>query len=181
MERKEKILENARWRRVREFLDGTMEEDEVLDVLDLLEIRVDDMQRMIRIFEKAIKRRVGGGKRYKFTFEAEGHRRMKPYVARLMLDDEGIERRFMNLIFEQNGSKVRVHGEYFAEVGDIIEKRLNGNKNDERYWYIVNEEGKEVELTNIKDKAGKKKVVDYMKGLISVNELLESVSAAARK
>ena len=177
MERKEKILENARWRRVREFLNGTMEEDEVLDMLDLLEIRVDDMQRMVRIFEKAIKRRVGGGKRYKFTFEAEGHRRMKPYVAKLRIEDNELERKFMNLIFEQNGSKVRVHGEYFVEVGDIIEKRLNGNKDDERYWYIVNEEGKEIELTSIKDKAGKKKVFDYMKGLISAKELLESVSS----
>ena len=181
MERKEVILENARWRRVREFLNGTMEEDEVLDMLDLLDVEVDDLRRMIKVFEKAIRRKEGSRKRHKFVFDAKGHRRMKPYVAKLKVEDGELERKFMNLVFEQNGNGVRVHGEYFAEEGDIIEKRLSGNRDDERYWYIVNEEGKEIELTSIKDKAGKKKVFDYMKGLISVKELLESVPIAAKK
>ena len=168
MER-EKILEKSRWRILKEFLNGTMEEDEVLDILE--EVEIADIRRLIKLFEKA-KQRKEGGKKYKFTFEAEGYRRMKPYVARLLVEDGKIERKFKDLVFEQNGSKVRVHGEYFAEVGDIIEKRLNGSKSDERYWFIVDEEGKEIELTSIKDKAGKKKVVDYLKGEVTKEELI---------
>ena len=150
-----------------------MEEDEVLDMLDLLDVEVDDLRRMIKVFEKAIRRKEGSGKKYKFTFDAEGHRRMKPYVAKLTVEEGKLERKFINLVFEQNGSKVRVHGEYKAEVGDIIEKRLNGSKDDERFWYIVDKEGKEIELTSIKDKAGKKKVISYLKGEIPAGELIK--------
>ena len=171
MERKEEILERSRARKLKEFLNGTMEEEEVLEILE--EVELEDIKRMIKLFEKAKQRKEGGKKKeYKFKFDAEGHRRMKPYVAKLAVEDGKLERKFMNLTFVQNGSSVRVHGEYKAEVGDIIEKRLSGNKDDERIWYIVDEEGKEVEVANIKDKTKKKKVISYLKGEITAEELL---------
>ena len=177
MEKKEQILEKSRMRRLKEFLNGTMEEEEVLEILE--EVELEDIKRIIRLFEKA-KKRKEGGKKYKFKFDATGHRRMKPYVAKLLVEEGKLERKFMDLIFEQNGSSVRVYGEYKAEAGDIIEKRLNGSRNDERYWYVVTEEGEEVEVANIKNKTEKKRVIDYLKGEIKLNELLESVPAARK-
>ena len=169
MEKKEQILEKGRMRKLKEFLNGTMEEEEVKEVLE--EVETEDIKRMLKIFKEVVEEREKGKKEYKFEFDAVGHRRMKPYVARLVIEEGKIERKFMKLVFEQKGSKARVHGEYKAEAGQIIEKRLNGSKDDERYWYLIDEEGKEVEVAHIKDKVRKKKVIDYLKGEITADEL----------
>ena len=179
MEKKEQILEKARWRRLREFLNGTMEEEEVKDILK--EVETEDIKRMLKIFREVIEEREGNRKTYKFTFKANGYDWKKPYVAKLKWNGEGeLEREFKDLVFERNRRDVYVYGDYEAASGDIIEKRLSSCESDERYWYIVDEKGKEVEVAHIKDKVRKKKVIKYLKGEITANELLESVSAAKK-
>ena len=168
MER-EKILEKSRWRILKEFLNGTMEEDEVKDVLK--EVRTEDIKRLLKIFGDVIEEREGNKKAYKFSFKAYGYDWKKPYVARLKWDGE-LKREFKDLIFEKNKRDVVVYGDYEAFTGDIIEKRLNGSKSDERFWYLINDEGEEVEVADIKDKVRKKKVISYLKGEITAEELL---------
>ena len=170
MEKKEQILEKGRMRRLKEFLNGTMEEEEVKDILK--EVETEDIKRMLKIFREVIEEREEGKKEYKFKFDAVGHRRMKPYVARLVVEEGKIERKFMNLTFEQKGSKVHVHGEYKAEAGQIIEKRLNGSKKDERYWYLILKDGSEKEVASIDNPKEKQRVIDYLKGKIASEELI---------
>ena len=176
MERKEKILERGRMRVLKEFLIGVYEEDEMLEILR--EVDVKDLKILMGVIEKAIKEKEIG--KFKFEFYAEGHRRMKPYVAKLTIEEGKIERTFKNLSFEGNGSKVIVRGEYEAIAGDIIEKRLDGDKSDNRKWYLVDNGGNEIEVASIHDREEKKRVVRYLKGEITANELLESVSAARK-
>ena len=177
MEKKEQILEKSRMRRLKEFLNGTMEEEEVKDILE--EVKTEDIKRMLKIFRDVIEEREGNRKIYKFTFRANGYDWKKPYVAKLKWNDE-LEREFKDLAFKRNRRDVYVYGDYEAASGDIIEKRLSSCESDERYWYIVDEKGKEVEVAHIKDKVRKKKVISYLKGELTANELLESVSAAKK-
>ena len=178
MERKEQILENARWRRLKEFLDGTMEDGEVKVILE--EVGTEELKRMVKIFREVIKEREGRRKTFKFTFEAKGYEWRKPYVAKLRWYDGELMRDFKDLTFEKNRRDVHVHGEYKAASGDIIEKRLSGADEDERYWYYIDEEGKEVEVAHIRERKKKRIVVSYLKGEITEKELLESVSTAKK-
>ena len=178
MERKEQILEKSRMRRLKEFLNGTMEKEEVKEILE--EVRTEDIKRLVKIFREVIKEREGRRKTFKFTFEAKGYEWRKPYVARLKWYDGELERDFKDLVFEKKKRDVYVSGEYKAASGDIIEKRLSGADNDERYWYFIDNEGKEVEVAHIRDRERKKIVINYLKGEVTVEELLESVSAAKK-
>ena len=177
MERKEEVLEKSRMRKLKEFLTGVYEEDEMLEILR--EVDLKDLKRLMGVIEKAVKEKEVG--KFKFEFYAEGTRRKKPYVAKLELNDGELERKFKNLSFEGNGSKVIVKGEYEAIAGDIIEKRLNGDKSDNRKWYLVDNGGNEIEVASIHNVEEKKRVISYLKGEITANELVRDAWASEIK
>ena len=89
-----------------------------------------------------------------FTFEfnaSEDKRKGVPYVAKITLKDNKIEREFYQLDRIYNGKYISVNGTYTAKSGDIIEIREGASwKNDYRYMYIITETGDKVRIGHSK-------------------------------
>ena len=89
-----------------------------------------------------------------FTFEfnaSEDKRKGVPYVAKITLKDNKIEREFYQLDRIHNGKYISVNGTYTAKSGDIIEIREGASwKNDYRYMYIITETGDKVRIGHSK-------------------------------
>ena len=93
-------------------------------------------------------------------------------MARLHMKNGKLEREFKKLDRINGKKEITVSGHYTARAGDIIEKREGGSwKNEYRYWYLVTENGKEVKVADINSSKQKQKVISYLKGEISVEEL----------
>ncbi|WPX08138.1 hypothetical protein [Caldicellulosiruptor danielii] len=93
-------------------------------------------------------------------------------LQKLVWNGEKIEREFFDLQKTYGRKNVLVHGKYKAREGDIIEIRTGGSwKNDYRSWYVVHD-GQLVKVADI-DSAKEKLVVEkYLKGDLSLEELL---------
>ena len=130
---------------------------------------------MEMIKEELEKRKKANAEEFEFYFEASANtaKRKNPYVARLYFKDGKIEREFKNLERTYGKKDVRVYGNYTAAAGDIIEKRHGGSwKNEYRYWYLVTNDGEEIEVADIDSSKQKQRVISYLKGEISAEELL---------
>ena len=69
---------------------------------------------------------------------------------------------------------LRTKATYTASPGDIIVKRLGGSwQHDEEFWYLVTEDGREVEVANYDDLDSMRQVIRYLKGEISAEELVK--------
>src|SRR5690606_37366918 len=101
-------------------------------------------------------------------------RKGKPYAARLYLDENGkLHRQFFDLERMYYRNEITVSGQYKAKAGDIIEERHGGSwKNDYRYWFLVTEDGELVEVANIANGDEKTRVLQYLRGEITAEELL---------
>ncbi len=110
-----------------------------------------------------------------FTFEfnaTEDKRKGVPYVAKILLKDNKIEREFYQLDRIHNGTYISVNGTYTAKSGDIIEIREGASwKNDYRYMYIITETGDKVRIGHSKEDC----VFDikkYLAGEMTAEELI---------
>ena len=143
---------------------------EVLEKMDVEELKLlyQSVKAVLEKKERANK------KEFEFHFEATSHvPKWKPYVARLIVRDGEVEREFKNLDRINGKRDVTVCGKYTAKVGDVIEKREGGSwKNEYRYWYLITEDGKEVKVASIGSSKEKQRVISYLKGEISTNELV---------
>jgi len=125
--------------------------------------------------EELERRKQENSEEFEFYFEASENtaKRKNPYVARLYLVNGELQREFKNLERSYGKKEVTVYGHYTAKAGDIIEKRKGGSwKNEYRYWYLVLPDGKEEVVADINDSKEKKKVISYLKGEITAEELL---------
>jgi hypothetical protein len=69
-----------------------------------------------------------------------------------------------------------VRGSYTVSAGDIIEKRKRtgrSGKNDQRYWYIVINEGQEKIIGYYQDSKLKMKVIKYLRNEIGAEDFLQ--------
>ncbi|MGF3573688.1 MAG: hypothetical protein ACQXXG_09900 [Candidatus Bathyarchaeia archaeon] len=101
-----------------------------------------------------------------------------PYVAKLGIDNEGkITREFCPMKRTWGHKSVTVEGQFTARVGDIVEQRHGGSrKYDYRYWFIVTPGGELKKVAAIWDSEDKARVVNYLKGKISLEELVARTS-----
>jgi acetolactate synthase small subunit len=111
-----------------------------------------------------------------FTFNFEhtnDPRKGIPYVAKLYVENNKIERLFFNLEKEYGKKEVTITGTYTAQEGNIIEERHGGSwGNDYRYWYLISENGKKIEVAEISNSKQKSNVKKYLNGKISKEDLL---------
>ena len=131
-----------------------------------------ELSQMVK--EELERRKKANAEEFEFYFEAsvDTRKRKNPYVARLYYLDGKIEREFKSLQRTYGKKEVTVYGHYTASVGDIIEKRHGGSwKNEYRYWYLILPDGKEVEVADVDSSKQKQRVISYLKGEISAEEL----------
>lgn len=155
---------------MREFIDQIIEEAKKLSMTEIENLIV-DLQRVISELQN-----LKNSRRKTYTFKVEAtvdpRKHGKPYVAKLVLQDGKIQREFYNIPILYGKKEVTMSGEYTASEGDLIEIREGGSwKNDYRYVYIV-QEGKLVKVANSTDSRQMAKVLQYLKGEISVDELI---------
>ena len=153
---------------------------EALERMDLEELEL-LYQSVKAVLEK--KKRAKNTEEFEFHFEASANttKRKNPYVAKLFINNGMVERKFMDLERVYGKGVVTVYGSYTASAGDVIEKRHGGSwKNEYRYWYLVTNDGKEIEVADVDSSKQKQRVIEYLKGNMSMKELLESVSAAMK-
>jgi hypothetical protein len=96
-----------------------------------------------------------------------------PYVAKLKIVEGKITREFFNLERIWGHRCVTVTGTFKARVGDVVEQRHGGSrKYDYRYWFIVSPSGELVKVAADWDSADKACVIKYLRGEISLSDLL---------
>ena len=143
---------------------------------DLEEMKDDELKQLIEQAQLILRERDSKKKKvFEFEFKATALGRRKksfPYVAKLILKFENgrkkLERQFYQFDRYYDSLEVTVEGKYIAHVGDIIEKREGGNwSEDIRSIYIVDENGREIEIEN-----DKRKIMKYLEGKISKEELI---------
>ena len=112
---------------------------------------------------------------FEFSFEATSDpRKGVPYVAKLVYRNGKLEREFYNLNRTWGKNMVTVSGKYKAKSGDIIERRSGASwKNDYRYWFLVTPDGKQVKVADIDDSEAKVQVIEYLKGNLKAEDLVE--------
>jgi hypothetical protein len=109
-----------------------------------------------------------------FEFEATADSRKGiPYVAHLTIENGKIARAFHPMERRWGRKEITVFGTYKAKVGDIVEERHGGSwKNDYRYWYLVLPDGEQKKVADIDNSRQKLQVERYLKGEISMEDLL---------
>ena len=141
----------------------------------LKEMEIEDLEELAqKIREEIEKRKRERKKEFEFYFEASAdtRKRKNPYVARIYIKNGTIEREFKELERTYGKKEVTVYGHYTAKVGDVIEKREGGSwKNEYRYWYLILEDGSEKKVASIDDAKEKQRVIEYLKGQITMEEL----------
>ena len=143
---------------------------------ELERMKDEELKELIQLAKEELERRKKvNAKEFEFYFEAsvDTRKRKNPYVARLYLLNGKIDREFKQLQRTYGKKEITVYGNYSAKAGDIIEKRHGGSwKNEYRYWYLITNDGKEVKVADIDNSKQKQKVISYLKGEISAEELL---------
>lgn len=126
-----------------------------------------------KIEEEITQRELSETKEYEFEFKYQNDpRKGKPYAARLTLDENGkVTRDFFDLNREYGKNSMLVYGTYTAKDGDIVEERQGGSwKNDYRYWFLVRN-GELIQVADIDRADQKARVIEYMSGKITAEEL----------
>jgi len=138
---------------------------------------IEELKLQEQILKEVIKRKErANAKEFKFNFEVrtKNIRGKSPYAARLIYRGEIVERMFMDLERTYSKNEVIVTGTYTAKVGDIIEKRIGVNgKEEQRFWYLINNDGSEVKVADFANAKQKQRVISYLKKEISAKELLK--------
>jgi len=113
------------------------------------------------------------GQEYEFNFNATNDpRKGVPYVARLFWGKDKLEREFFPLERTWGKKLVTVTGKYKVKEGEVIEVRTGGSwKNDYRDWFAIHQ-GKKVHVADIGDSKAKAKVAQYLRGEISLEQLI---------
>ena len=103
----------------------------------------------------------------------KAHVKYHPYVSRIVYTDGKIKRQFykLNTKYEE-GYIVTVHGTFKAKAGDIIEVRYGEGG---IFWYIVDSKGRLTLYTRYEHEEGKREVVRYLKGELSLKDLEENL------
>lgn len=128
----------------------------------------------LEIEEEIKQRKIAESGEYEFEFRySNDPRKSTPYAARLFLDEnDKIERDFFDLNREYGKNSVAVYGTYTAKDLDIIEERHGGSwKKDHRYWFLIHD-GEKIQVADINNASEKARVKEYMKGVITEEELL---------
>ena len=147
---------------------------------DLVERLIQSLQEIVR--EKRNKQKEEVSKKKEFTFRFDvtfcpSERQV--YAGKAFVSPDGylrsqIFKTLKTRIARNKKDKLRTKGEYKACAGDIIVKRLGGDwKTDKEYWYLVTEDGKEVQVASYKSQEEQQKVIEYLKGKITMNELIK--------
>jgi len=146
----------------------------------LEEMTIEELEELIAYASGVLKRKresIEPKKRYRFEFDATSDpRKGYPYVARLVWKDGKVEREFYSLNKQYGKAQVTVWGTFEANEGDIIEMRTGASwRNDYRAWYLVHK-GNLYLLTWVSDSRGKKIVIDYLSGRITMDELMSKLN-----
>ena len=166
-----------RFKQIDRFLEILRQAKE-LDV-DIVERLIQSLQEMVREKRNKQKEEVNKKKEFIFKFDVTfcpSERQV--YAGKAFVSSDGFLRPqiFKSLktrIARNKKDKLRTKGEYRACAGDIIVKRLGGDwKTDKKYWYLVTEDGKEVQVALYNNKEQQQRVIEYLKGKITMNELI---------
>ena len=144
------------------------------------DLSLDELLVFLGKIENRIKELKNSNKQeFKFVFEATGDpRKGTPYVAQLSIQNGKLERTFVDLPRQSGRHEVTVSGSFWGKVGEVYEKREAASwKNDYRYWYVVSPKGEMVRVASISDSDDKMKVMKYLDGKISLEQLLGNVEA----
>ena len=138
---------------------------------------IEELKLQEQILKEVIKKKERAkAKEFKFNFEVstKNIKGKSPYVARLVYRGGNLERIFMDLERVYSKNEVRVFGTYTAKANDIIEKRVGINgKSEQRYWYLINDDGSEVKVADFANAKQKQRVISYLKREITKEELLK--------
>jgi len=116
---------------------------------------------------------VSQSQEYEFCFNATNDpRKGIPYVARLFWEKDKLEREFFPLEKTWGKKSVTVVGKYKVKEGEVIEVRTGGSwKNDYRDWFVIYQ-GEKIHVADISDSKAKAKVAQYLRGEISLEQLI---------
>jgi len=138
---------------------------------------IEELKLQEQILKEVIKKKERANtKEFKFNFEVSTRniRGKSPYVARIFYRGGMVERQFMNLERVYSKNEVRVYGTYTVKANDIIEKRIGFNgKDEQRFWYLINNDGSEVKVADFTNAKQKQRVISYLKKEITKEELLK--------
>ena len=144
-------------------------------MMDLKNMTIQELEELISEANKVLaEKKRYESKEFEFEFSATSDpRKGKPYVARLYWQDGKLQRDFYDLNRQWGKKEITVSGTYKARAGDVIERRSGGSwKNDYRAWYLVTEDGEQVMVANIDSSEDKTKVIEYLRGKITAEELI---------
>ena len=130
----------------------------------------EEIQKIIKILEKELRQRERK-ENFNFYFSASNvPRKYHSYVARLFWAGNKIQRQFYNFkrSYHKDGT-VSVYGHYEALPGSVLEKRFNEYG---RQWFIVLPNGKQKEFGFFADEEGKRIMLDYLKGNLTLDEVV---------
>ena len=87
----------------------------------------EELEKLSKIIKNELKERDQDKNEFVFNFEATNDpRKGVPYVAKLFIDDDKLQRQFFDLEKVYGKKEVTVSGKYTAKPGDIIEIRTGG-------------------------------------------------------
>jgi hypothetical protein len=144
-------------------------------MMKLKEMTIQELEELIAEAHRILtEKKRSTSEEFEFEFSATSDpRKGKPYVARLYWEDGKLQRSFYDLNRQWGKKEITVSGTYKAKAGDIIEQRIGGSwKNDYRAWYLVTEDGEQIEVAYIDNTKEKMRVTEYLQGKISAEELL---------
>jgi hypothetical protein len=144
-------------------------------MMKLKEMTIQELEELIAEAHRILtEKKRSTSEEFEFEFSATSDpRKGKPYVARLYWEDGKLQRSFYDLNRQWGKKEITVSGTYKARTGDIIEQRIGGSwKNDYRAWYLVTEDGEQIEVAYIDNTKEKMRVTEYLQGKISAEELL---------
>ena len=149
--------------------------------IDIIEGLIQSLHRLVKRKKEEIKQRK---KEFIFEFEAIfGTSEPEPFIGKAFISSDGYLRtqyyRGMRIRKLPKKDKFKAKCEYVAAVGDIIYKRVGGSldKPKER-WFLITGDGQEKEVASNDKQEEKQRVIDYLRGNITMNELERRVDNA---
>ena len=112
-------------------------------MVNLKELSDEDLKKLLDDVQAELKIR-NSKKEFEFEFYCRGTIKRKPYVAKLYLKYNTVQRDFYKMQERWEDYEYIVEGKYKAKIGDVIEKRVGDNgKEDFIYWSVITEDGEE--------------------------------------
>ena len=156
----------------------TLQQAQDLDI-DIIEGLIQSLEKVVEQKKEEIKQR-----KKEFIFEFEtifGTSEPEPFIGKVFISSDGYLRtqyyRGMRIRKLPKKDKFKAKCEYIAAKGDIIYKRVGGSldKPKER-WFLITADGQEKEVASNDKQEEKQKIVDYLKGKMTAQELERSCS-----